>query len=210
MPIISKHFYMIRHGETEANAARLMAGSLDSPLTPKGRDQAREARDIVKNLEIKPKVIVHSHLSRARDTASIINEALGVPTFEDSDLAEFHAGDWEGVPYEQCAELLTGWPSPPNGETYDNFAARIQRGKNRALNTHNAPVLIVCHGGVFRGFGKLYGLNTPGVFKNCHLYEFQPDTNHQKFPWRVWSYGDTQANFREETSVFHDSNSDFL
>lgn len=199
----AKPFYMIRHGETEANAARVMAGSLDTPLTDKGRAQASVARDIAARLETKPQMIVHSHLSRARDTAQIINEGLGAPMHEDADLAEFHAGEWEGVPYDQCDGLLSGWVNPPGGETHVQFVDRIRRGKHNALSTHDAPVLLVCHGGVFRGFGKIYGLNVPGVFKNCHLYEFQPDPNNQAFPWRVWSYGFDQDDFRQESFVFH-------
>ena len=71
-----KHFYMIRHGETEANAARIMAGSLDSPLTENGRRQAKTAQVIVNSLAVKPSVIIHSNLSRARETAQIINEEV--------------------------------------------------------------------------------------------------------------------------------------
>ena len=71
--IPSKHFYMIRHGQTEANAAQIMAGSIDSPLTALGRQQAKNVHDILENLEIKPKTIIHSHLSRAKETAEILN-----------------------------------------------------------------------------------------------------------------------------------------
>ncbi len=203
--IPAKHFYMIRHGETEANKARIMAGSLDSPLTDHGRSQAAVARDIVESLEVKPKAIIHSHLSRARDTASIINEALDVPMHEEKDIAELHAGDWEGVPYEECEELLSGWPEPPNGETFQDFCTRIKRGKNNILTEYDGPVLMVSHGGVFRAFGGLYGLQTPGVFKNCHLYEFQPDVASTIFPWEVWSYEQKQAIERIKEDVFHTS-----
>lgn len=201
--IPAKHFYMIRHGETEANKARLMAGSLDSPLTDTGREQAAQARRIVKSLEVKPKAIIHSNLSRARDTASIINGALDVPMHEEQDLAELHAGDWEGVPYEECSALLTGWPNPPNGETFNDFCARIKRGKQKVLDAHDGPVLIVSHGGVFRAFGGLYGLKTPGVFRNCHLYEFQPDTQNTVFPWMVWSYERADSIQRTKVDVYH-------
>ncbi len=202
--IPAKHFYMIRHGETEANRARIMAGSLDSPLTDKGKKQAERVQNIVISLEIKPKAIIHSHLSRARDTASIINQALNVPLHEEKDIAELNAGDWEGVPYEECAELLTGWPTPPNGESFTEFCSRIKRGKEKILTNYNSPALIVSHGGVFRAFGGLYGLKTPGVFKNCHLYEFLPDAKNKKFPWKVWSY-ETEGNNIKRISVdiFH-------
>ena len=74
MSIPDKAFYMIRHGETEANAARIMAGSIDTPLTEHGKIQADIARQVIEKITIKPAAIFHSHLSRARDTASIINK----------------------------------------------------------------------------------------------------------------------------------------
>ncbi len=203
--IPAKHFYMIRHGETEANAAKMMAGSLDSPLTQKGRDQARAVQIIVRKLDVKPIAIMHSNLSRARETAAIINEALNLPMHEDPDIAEHFCGEWEGKPYEQCRSMLDGWDTPPGGESFDDFCTRIRRSKTNALTKHSGPVLIVSHGGVFRGLGKLYGLNTPGVFRNCHLHEFAPDPVNKKFPWKVWNYDHAEQLIRNESSVFHDS-----
>ena len=202
--IIAKHFYMIRHGQTEANAAEVMAGSVDSPLTELGRQQAYAVQQVVETLSVKPKVIVHSNLSRARDTASIINEVLGVPMHEDADLAELHAGDWEGVPWADCPDLLTGWPDPPNGEKFEDFMMRVKRGKNRHLERHEGPVLVVCHGGVFRAFSKLYELDVGGIIENCHLYEFEPDTANSVFPWRAWHYDqDGPHVLRNPAKPFH-------
>ena len=180
-------FYMIRHGESEANAARIMAGSLDSPLTDKGRAQAKTIHDILEHLEIKPRTIAHSALSRARETAQIINEILDVPMIEDTDLAELHAGDWEGVHYDECPDFLTGWADPPNGETFEEFYQRIKGAKNRILSKQESPTLLVCHGGVFRAFGKIYDLDSIGT-KNCHLHRFEPRVDRPEFPWTVWQY----------------------
>lgn len=184
--IPAKRFYMIRHGETEANAARIMAGSLDSPLTETGRMQARAAAAIVGSLETKPEIVVHSHLSRARETARIINEALNVPMIEDDGIAELHAGDWEGVSYDACADLFADWIDPPNGETFNDFSARVRSAKSRILSRPERAPLIVSHGGVFRAFGHIYGIASPGV-PNCRLFEFEP-REHDRFPWRVWTY----------------------
>lgn len=184
-----KHFYMIRHGETEANAARMMAGSLDSPLTQRGRDQAKLAQSAVMNLTVKPQIIVHSQLQRARHTAEILNEVLSVPVLEDAEFAEIHAGDWEGLPYHDCPDLLKDWSDAPNGEKFEDFFERIKRAKNRILGHQSAPPLIVSHGGVFRAFWKLYGIHSEGV-RNCILYEFQPLKTEAVFPWRVLRHSD--------------------
>lgn len=185
--IPNRHFYMIRHGETEANAARIMAGSLDSPLTAQGRNQARAIHTVIETLAIRPRKIIHSHLVRARDTAMIINEALNVAMHEDPDYAELHAGEWEGVPYEQCPALLNQWVDPPGGEPCDEFFTRIRRAKTRALQDRDEPVMVVTHGGVFRAFLKLHDIDIEGV-RNCILYEFEPGDSGNPFPWSVWRY----------------------
>lgn len=189
MPIHQRSFYMIRHGETEANKARIMAGHIDSPLTDLGRSQADEARKIIAQLAEKPDVIIHSNLSRARDTAAIINNALNVPMIEDSDYAEMHAGDWEGVSYEACDSMMHGWQDPPNGESYEVFLNRVKKAKNKALSSDYKMPLIVCHGGVFRAFAKLYDVNIWGV-KNCHLHRFDPAPNTPIFPWDAACFDD--------------------
>lgn len=207
MPLPLKPFFMIRHGQTEANAAEIMAGSLDSPLTALGRDQAKAARDVVANLKQKPVAIYHSHLSRARDTAAIINEALNVEMREDADLAEIHAGEWEGVKYDACIHFLDDWAHPPGGETPDEFFERIKRGKSRAISAHDEPVLIVCHGGVMRAFGELYGLRVPGRFENAHLYEFIPAAEQPRFPWQVHDYrlcNNTRTLLKNEAGIYAD------
>lgn len=184
----AKRFYMIRHGQTEANAARIMAGSIDSPLTAHGIKQAKDARDVIALLEQKPAAIFHSHLSRARDTALVINEALGVEMHEDERLAELHAGELEGAPYEKCEELFESWPRVLNGEDPNDFFKRVKAGKNAALESGNEPVLIVCHGGVMRAFGEIHNVKTPGRFENAHLYEFIPNLEQPHFPWTVFDY----------------------
>ena len=207
MPLPLKPFFMIRHGQTEANAAEIMAGSLDSPLTALGRDQAKAARDVVAALPVKPVAVFHSHLSRAKDTATIINEALGVDMHEDPDLAEIHAGEWEGVKYDACRHFLDDWAQAPGGETPDEFFERVKQGKTRALQGFNEPVLIVCHGGVMRAFGELYNLRIPGRFENAHLYEFNPATESENFPWQVYDYRlhpETRTLLKSESGIYAD------
>ena len=186
--ILPKPFYMMRHGQTVHNANEMMAGSTDSPPTDLGIEQAYAAQKVVSELSEKPVQIYHSHLSRARDTAGIVNEYLKVEMFEDPDLAEICAGDMESKPWSECIDIFDGWVQTPGGEAPEDFFTRIKRAKNKALEeTIEGSPLIVCHGGVMRAFGALYGADAPAIFRNAHLYEFIPGED-EKFPWQVFDY----------------------
>lgn len=177
----------MRHGQTEHNAAERMAGSTDSPLTALGREQAYAAQKVIKELAQKPVKIFHSHLSRARDTAAIVNEYLNVDMVEDADLAEICAGTMEGKPWSECMDIFDGWVQTPGGEHPDDFFTRIKRAKTRAINETNGIPLIVCHGGVMRAFGAIHNADAPAIFRNAHLYEFLP-APEKPFPWDVFDY----------------------
>lgn len=70
---------LVRHGETDWNAARRIQGSTDIPLNDVGRAQAREtASELASQFAGVSPVVVSSDLSRAHETAQIIADALGV------------------------------------------------------------------------------------------------------------------------------------
>lgn len=177
---------MIRHGQSEANVQERYAGTgWDAALTDLGRAQAQNTHPVFDRLSIQPRAIVHSHLIRARDTARIINERLNLPMSENPDVAEHDVGTWERQPWTVTRPQLNARIDPPEGETHDAFGQRVARGIAAALSGHDAPVLIVCHGGVFRGLGDMYGMRFHGV-NNCVLYEFIPGKDAvSPFPWRV-------------------------
>ena len=68
--------YLVRHGETEWNAQGRFQGCLDSPLTPNGREQARQIGMLLARvLEGYRGVTMHvSPLGRACETAEIIRK----------------------------------------------------------------------------------------------------------------------------------------
>jgi probable phosphoglycerate mutase len=69
------HLYVVRHGETWANAEKRYLGSLDPALTERGREQAQALEvNLPKNLD----ALVVSPRLRARETASILNEGLNL------------------------------------------------------------------------------------------------------------------------------------
>lgn len=183
----ARPFYMIRHGQSTANAQELLAGGgWDAELTDLGRQQAKDTQSIFQNLAIKPSVIIHSHLIRARDTARIINETLHLPLHEIPDVAEHNVGEWEGQPWDITRPLLDQRIDPPGGESHVTFRNRVKRGITHAIAHSDDPVLIVCHGGVFRGLGDLYGLRFHRI-DNCVLYQFTPID--APFPWQILRHG---------------------
>ena len=77
-------FWYLRHGETDWNAQGVSQGSIDIPLNATGIAQAKAAAEQMVGLGIR--TIVASPLSRARVTAEIVAEKLGLPVAIDPDL----------------------------------------------------------------------------------------------------------------------------
>jgi len=182
-------FYLLRHGETFANVARIVAGGrVDTPLTENGQAQAQALADVIHHLPVRPSRVYHSFLSRARDTAAIVNAPLGLDMVEHPDIHEHEFGDWEGISWDQLDINVAQGLQPTSGETYDAFAQRVRRGFLPILSVeHETPPLIVAHGGVFRGIGQLYGVKTGGV-ENCCLRLFSPAPENGSFPWKMTQF----------------------
>lgn len=174
---------MIRHGESTANRDGYFSGNQDVALTEKGEQQAAGARKYVEALQNKPEVIVHSHLKRAKNTALIINETLNLPMIENKNIGEHGFGDWEKQSWEAVRDKFYAGEDPPNGETHKDFLNRIKTGFNEILALSEKP-LIVCHGGVFRGFPTLYATKGQSV-ENAKLYHFEPNHDAPDFPWKI-------------------------
>lgn len=185
--IPQKSFYMVRHGESQANAQEILAGQTQTPLTPHGIKQAQNERVIFDALSPKPSIVIHSHLPRAKDTAEILNTNLNLPMLENQNIQEQDFGDWENVPYSKCLDDLKNGINPPNGENRENFNDRIQKSISSILNNHEHPIL-VCHGGVFHSFYRLYNKENFWI-QNARIYRFKP-RDQKPFPWDVSIVGD--------------------
>lgn len=151
-------FLFLRHGETAANAADLIAGAMDLPLTPAGRAQARAAAQTLAALPAaeRPATIWCSPLARARETAAPVAARLGLPVRLHAGLAERNWGVWEGAP----RATLRRDETPAGGEGPLDFRARI-RAALAGLDGRT-PVLIVAHSGVAR---ELHALIGAGAFR---------------------------------------------
>jgi probable phosphoglycerate mutase len=126
--------YLVRHGETVFNRERRLQGHVDSPLTELGLAQAaavgRRLKDLVGN---EPGWrLLSSPLGRARKTAGIIAEALGIAENEiEPRLIEVSWGAWDGGLRSELAAAFpafgrTQWAfHAPTGETHAAMCARL-------------------------------------------------------------------------------------
>ncbi|MCB9668487.1 MAG: histidine phosphatase family protein [Alphaproteobacteria bacterium] len=140
----------LRHGESVANAGGWLSGQQDVPLTPRGRKEARRARDPLQDVPF-ARVVV-SDLSRALETARLAapHHALVVHP----GLRERTLGEWDGRTHEELEAaglkdvLLTHDGRPPGGESHADLRERGLR----TLAELDAPVdtLVVAHGGILR------------------------------------------------------------
>jgi broad specificity phosphatase PhoE len=132
--------YLVRHGETVWNQAGRQQGQLDSPLTPKGVEQARAAGRFLQRIlpEEVDVVLETSPLGRARTTAELIAVELGIagPDVRSSPLLMEHAlGAWEGLTY---AEIDDRFPGARQAREADKWRYVIDGGESYALASERA------------------------------------------------------------------------
>jgi len=166
--------YVVRHGETEWNAAGRRQGRSDSPLTLRGRAQAvavaRALRPLLADVECV--TVECSPLGRASVTARILCRELGLPEHvlvRAPLLAEVDHGAWEGLTAEEIEQRFPGmrearardkWSFPlPGGESYADAFLRAQRwlGARRPGET----VVAVTHEMLSRALRGAYAGHAP-------------------------------------------------
>jgi broad specificity phosphatase PhoE len=135
---------LARHGETDWNADGRLQGQTDRPLSDYGRRQARRLAEELADEELE--AIYASDLSRARETADIVGERLGLPVALDPDLREKDWGTWEGLTAVERDRVEFV------GESTETHQERILRALRRISGRHpgDGLVLVVTHGGSMR------------------------------------------------------------
>jgi probable phosphoglycerate mutase len=150
---------LARHGETDDNREPIrIQGRLDTPLNDTGRAQAAELAERVAGEGIK--AIFCSDLQRARETAQIVGDRLGLEPVEDARFAEGDRGELEGRYWRDVAQedpdLYAAWRRAgegfrfPGGESLREQLDRTLAGLDDVRATGRLPALVVCHGGNIR------------------------------------------------------------
>src|SRR5581483_1619051 len=90
---------LVRHGESEGNRIRHFTTSPEAPITELGRRQAREAAERIKAM-FRPSLVIASPYYRARETARIIADHLGLAVEIEQAFREQSLGQLAGKPYD--------------------------------------------------------------------------------------------------------------
>lgn len=150
---------LVRHGESVGNLEGRMQGQFDSPLTDRGRDQARALLKRLQDEGWRPSILYASDLSRAAETARILAEGLGAPVTFDARLREYDIGVLSGVVWREVEVLYPEvWrrrqqegvdPEIPGEEGLDAFRRRVSSVVAGIVAAHREEetVAVVAHGG---------------------------------------------------------------
>lgn len=172
--------FVTRHGQTNWNLEEKVMGRCDEPLNKKGIEQAYITKEKLKDCYID--LIICSPLSRAKQTADIINEDRNVNIIYDERIIERDFGEFEGLHYDDY-DNLTLWDYYKNkqyekAECMKNFFDRIYSFCEDIKTKYpNLNILLVTHGGVSVAINCYFNNNIPegslsnaGLFlKNCEV-----------------------------------------
>ena len=160
---------LIRHGQSERNALNQFTGWKDPDLTAKGIEEAHNAGEIIKNLEINFDLIFTSALVRAQNTAEIILEEMNqsLSTIKNQALNERNYGDLAGLNKDDAwkrwgDEQVHIWRRsydipPPGGESLKDTGERVLPFFMKEILPHvceGKNVLVAAHGNSLRSLIK--------------------------------------------------------
>lgn len=153
-PIISAYpeILVLRHGQTEWNAAGRLQGHLDSPLTEIGLRQAQRQNETLLDYDLDGFRFITSPQGRARKTAQLALAGIVAEIETSEELKEINMGQWSGITRAEIAaerkirlqdlgELqIYDWT--PGGETTAQLFARCAK----FLVQLTGPAVLVTHG----------------------------------------------------------------
>lgn len=177
--------YLMRHGETLFNTQNRVQGWCDSPLTPKGIEQAQKVQAYFKQEGLAFDAVYSSTQERATDTAKLVAPDQEVVQLKG--LKEMHFGAFEAQPETLLPKFRPGARSfedllvPYGGESITELGDRVletvlttaEKEQKQGAKT----LLMVSHGAALWSLIVKLDLPFPeGLgFANCNVcvYDYQ-------------------------------------
>lgn len=148
-------FWLVRHGQIEANLTAHWHGWTDSPLTEVGRAQVERVARWFAAAGHAIGALYTSPLQRTHDTARGIGAAIGLEPRPLFDLREYGIGELEGTHFPELRDRHgffdriredPHW-APPGGESLHGVVSRMQDTFGDLARRHRGEdVIVVSHG----------------------------------------------------------------
>ena len=209
--MLSARIILVRHGETDWNAAGRIQGHSDTPLNAVGRIQAQ--RVAARLVQEPVQAIYSSDLARAYETAVIIDQSLRVGVMTSPALRERRYGSWEGLTALEIQgrypEQFAAWRArstdfaPPEGETRAQLLTRAVVELQTIASRHPGElVVVVTHGGLCyvlltHILGSVNGDHREFSFGNASLHIIEVSGDR----WSVISLNETAHLQNEHGSI---------
>jgi|SRR3989344_2608516 len=205
-----KNIYFVRHGESEGNVS-IIAQDASSPLTEKGRKQARFISERCSKLPVD--IILSSTMQRAKETAKTIAERIDKPV-EYSDLfierrrpKEQRGKMKSGPEFLRADETIiknfstSGWRLSDE-ENFDDLKTRAGEALKSLAAREENNVLVVTHGFILRVVlaHAIFGEKLTGDICSRFISAFHMentgitilgyDKKNLESPWWLWVWND--------------------
>ena len=147
--------WLVRHGQTDWNLEGRYQGQSDIALNSTGLSQAYALAERLDGWVFN--AIYSSDLQRARQTAEVLADRLGLPVNEDARLREICQGEWEGMRLSELRQIFAEnlaenekdplHARAPGGESTLEVAERVGRAVDEIAAAYpQSRVLVISHG----------------------------------------------------------------
>ena len=174
--------YLMRHGQTEKNQARLLQGRSDFPLNKTGQEEANRTADWFRQQGIRFDAVYASPLIRAVQTAELASGCNEIRM--DERLLEMDYGPYEGMelsdPAPEIKVFFSDFVHNPAPEGMEPLSSVVQRMGNflEGLQDHEGNILIVTHAVAMKGALEYLTPESGGSYWSkyigtCGVYAFE-------------------------------------
>lgn len=159
-------FYIVRHGQTQANTQDIKQGTINTPATYLNDTGKAQAQTLHDNFDLSfANRMIASPLERTKQTAAILNSGYDLPLSYDQRLIEISYGRWDGQTNAQLRKTYPELFNPITGEVYPDYAIPAKGEEFNAVETRvrafteemtqrypKEKIVIVSHGFTVRSF----------------------------------------------------------
>lgn len=160
---------LVRHGPTEWNEApvELVRGNVDVPLMAKAKPLIKATAEQIKARGRRITSVASDGLSRSKETAQIIAQTVGAPSYVDPALEPWDIGKLAGQFKPEVIDTIRYYvehpnETPPEGQPYIEFYRRwANRINQERAYSNGADKVLVIHSSQFHALPSILAGGEP-------------------------------------------------